>query len=286
MPLSTTAVLVTRAAARGGAVGAVNVITLEHIEAAVRGAERAGQAVILQISENAIRYHDGRPGPITAACLCAAQAAQVDVALHLDRVRSPELLFGAVDCGFSSFMIDAAHLPCEDNVAATRAAVDWAHTHGIWAEAELGVVGAKGPVDAHALGARTDPDEAARFAADTGVDALAVAIGSTHAVTDRTTRLDHGLLGRLRAGVGRPLVLHDSTGVPDDELAAAVAGGITKVGMGTAFNIAMTGAVRARLVADRHAVDPRGYLSDGRGAMATLTAHLLSVLNGPAAPAA
>src|SRR6185437_10376780 len=97
---------------------------------------------------------------------------------------------------------------------------------------------------AHTFGARTDPVEARGFVAATGVDALAVAVGSSHAMTTRTARLDHDLIARLRAAVPVPLVLHGSTGVPDDELRRAVAGGMVKINIGTALNLAFTGAVR------------------------------------------
>ena len=145
----------------------------------------------------------------------------------------------------------------------------------------MGEVGGKDggpPLDAHAPGARTDPDEARAFVADSGVDALAVAIGSSHAMTTRTAALDHALLQRLAAALDVPLVLHGSSGVPDDELRAAVAGGIAKVNIGTALNIAMTGAIRDYLTAHPEAVDPRTYLAAGRAAMADTVARLIRVL--------
>ena len=165
-------------------------------------------------------------------------------------------------------MYDAARLPYAENLAATQAAVDWAHAQGLWIEAELGQIGGKNgrpPLDAHAPGARTDPDEARAFVADSGVDALAVAIGSAHAMTTRTATLDHALLERLSAALDVPLVLHGSSGVPDDELTAAVEGGIAKVNIGTALNIALTGAIRDFLAGRPEAVDPRGYLTVGAG---------------------
>ncbi|PRH77068.1 fructose-bisphosphate aldolase [Streptomyces solincola] len=283
MPLSTTAELVAAAARRGGAVAALNVITLEHVEAVLRGAERAGRPVILQISENAVAFREGRAAPLAAAARAAAESARVGVALHLDHVKSGALLRTAEQCGFSSVMVDASHLPYAENTAVTRDAAAWAHARGIWVEAELGEVGGKdgqGPLDAHDPGARTDPAEAARFVAETGVDALAVAIGSSHAMTSRTARLDHGLLRRLHGEVPVPLVLHGSSGVPDAELAAAVANGIAKVNFGTALNAALTGAVRAKLAADPEVVDPRRYLAGGREAMAEVAATLVGVVSG------
>ncbi|MFJ8800363.1 MULTISPECIES: class II fructose-bisphosphate aldolase [unclassified Streptomyces] len=283
MPLAATGELVARAAAARTAVAAFNVITLEHVEAVIAGAESAGAPVVLQVSENVVTYRYGRLLPLARAASAAAERAAVPVALHLDHVQSDDLLRQAAGAGFSSVMYDASRLPYEENLTATRAAADWAHAQGLWIEAELGEVGGKNgepPRDAHAPGARTEPGEARAFVGDSGVDALAVAIGSSHAMTTRTAALDHGLLKRLSASLGVPLVLHGSSGVPDGELRAAVEGGIAKVNVGTALNIAMTAAVREFLAAHPEAVDSRKYLSVGREAMARTVAGLIGVLRG------
>ena len=278
MPVVPTRELVADARAGGNAVLALNAITLEHGEAIVRAAERTGRAAIVQVSQNAVRYH-GSPAPLAAALAAIAAESPARVSLHLDHVEDVELLRRAVDTGFSSVMFDAAALPYHRNVDATRAAADWAHGHGLWVEAELGYVGGKpdAPVSAHAEGVRTDPDEAAEFAAATGVDALAVAVGSTHAMTTRSASLDLELIARLRDTLPVPLVLHGSSGVPDDELIAAISAGITKINIGTALNVAFTGAVRAHLAEDE-SVDPRRYLSAARDAAASELERLLSVL--------
>ncbi|MFF3658332.1 class II fructose-bisphosphate aldolase [Streptomyces olivochromogenes] len=282
MPLAATGDLVTAAAGARTAVAAFNIITLEHVEAVIAGAESVAAPVVLQVSENAVKFRYGRLLPLARAAAAAAERASVPVALHLDHVQSDDLLRQASAAGFSSVMYDAARLPYEENLAATRAAADWAHAQGLWIEAELGAVGGKNgepPLDAHAPGARTDPAEARAFVADSGVDALAVAIGSSHAMTTRTAALDHERLKRLTAALGVPLVLHGSSGVPDGELSAAVAGGIAKVNVGTALNIAMTGAIREFLAAHPEAVDSRKYLSVGREAMAGTVARLIRVLS-------
>ncbi|MEU5566136.1 class II fructose-bisphosphate aldolase [Micromonospora musae] len=265
---------------------AFNVITLEHAEAIVAGAEAAGRAVVLQVSENAVRFHR-RLAPIAAAARAVAATATVDVALHLDHVVSAELWRQAPEHGFGSVMIDASRLPYRENVAATRAAAEFAHDRGLWVEAELGTVGGKEgepPVDPHAPGARTDPAEAAAYVAQTGVDALAVAVGSAHAMTVRDAVLDHDLIGLLRAAVAVPLVLHGSSGVPDAELRRAVSGGIVKVNIGTALNTALTGSVRRTLAAQPELVDPRRWLTPAREAMAETVAHFCRVVSpdGPA----
>ncbi|MBT3152589.1 ketose-bisphosphate aldolase [Streptomyces sp. CHD11] len=282
MPLTTTGELVARAAAGRSAVASFNIITLEHVEAVIAGAESVDAPVVLQVSENAVRFRHGRLLPLARAAVAAAERAAVPVALHLDHVQSDTLLRQAPDAGFGSVMYDAARLPYADNLAATRAAADWAHAQGLWIEAELGEVGGKAgqpPLDAHSPGARTDPDQARAFVADSGVDALAVAIGTTHAMTTRTATIDHALLKRLAAALNVPLVLHGSSGLPDDELAAAVTGGVTKVNVGTALNIAMTGAIRKYLTAHPEAVDSRGYLTAGREAMTRTVAETIAALD-------
>ncbi len=130
MPIAATGDLIAEADARQRAVAAFNVITLEHAEAVAEGAEAAGSPVILQISENAVAYHRGRPAPLARAAAEVAAQAAVPVSLHLDHVQSTELLHRAADCGFSSAMFDAARLPYAENLAATRAAVVWAHERG------------------------------------------------------------------------------------------------------------------------------------------------------------
>ena len=274
--LTPTGEIVAAAQAAGEAAGAFNVITVEHAEAIVTGAENAGRPVILQISQNAVLFHHGRLAPIAAAARSIAASSTVAVGLHLDHVEDDELLDQAAENGFGSVMYDASKLPYAQNVAATRDAVRRMRARGLWVESELGEVGGKD--GAHAPGVRTDPDEAAAFVADTGVDALAVAVGSSHAMHTRTAKLDHELIARLRAAVPVPLVLHGSSGVPDDELTAAIRAGMVKINIGTALNTAFTGAVREMLTADEDLVDPRKYLKPARAAMAGTVAALLKVL--------
>ncbi|MDX3244464.1 class II fructose-bisphosphate aldolase [Streptomyces sp. ME18-1-4] len=273
MPLTTTGELVARARAAHSAVAAFNIITLEHVEAVIAGAEAAHAPVVLQVSENAVKFRQGRLLPLARAAAIAAERAAVPVALHLDHVRSDALLHQAADAGFGSVMYDASRLPYAENLAATRTAVDRAHAQGLWIEGELGEIGGKG---AHAPGARTDPAEARAFVAGSGVDALAVAVGSVHAMTTRTAALDHDLIARLGATLDVPLVLHGSSGVPDHELTAAVAGGIAKVNIGTALNQAMTGAIRDHLATHPDAVDARPYLNAGREAMARTVERIIA----------
>jgi fructose-bisphosphate aldolase class II len=278
MPAAATAEIVASARAAGRGIAAFNIITLEHAEAVAAAAEAAELPVIVQISENAVAFHGGRVEPLLAGAAAVARQVAVPVALHLDHVRSEDLLRAGVAAGVSSVMFDGSTLPYEENVRATSRITAWAHGQGIWVEAELGEVGGKD--GAHAPGARTDPSQAADFTTATAVDALAVAVGSSHAMTRRTARLDHELIARLRAAVDVPLVLHGSSGVPDEELRQALAAGMVKINIGTALNIAFTSAVRYHLGADPAVVDPRLYLRPGRDAMTAAVEHLLRVVAG------
>ncbi|WP_431240202.1 class II fructose-bisphosphate aldolase [Mycolicibacterium aichiense] len=278
MPLARTADLVAAAYRAGSGVLACNVIMLEHAEAIVTGAEHVGRPVILQLSENAVKFHHDRLHPIAAAASAVAAAAEVDVAVHLDHVEDERLLHACAGTGASSVMFDASALDYAANIAATKSAAQWAHREGLFLEAELGEVGGKD--GAHAPGVRTDPGEAAEFVAATGVDALAVAVGSSHAMADRSASLDFELIRRLRAAVPVPLVLHGSSGVADSELRKAVEAGITKINVGTLLNVRFTAAVRAHLAADPNVNDPRRYLAPAREAIAEVVAALITTIDG------
>jgi len=255
--------------------GAFNVVLLEHAEAIVSGAESAGSPVVLQISENCIRYH-GSLAPITSAALAIARASSVDVVVHLDHIEDAALVREGVALGVQSVMFDASKLDYSANVAATREIVEFCHAAGVAVEAELGEVGGKDGV--HAAGARTVPAEAAAFVAATGVDTLAVAVGTSHAMQSRVASVDHALITELRRAVPVPLVLHGSSGLPDDELRAAVASGMTKINISTHLNGLFTAAVRTALDDDPRLTDPRRYVRPGRDAVATEVARILELL--------
>jgi fructose-bisphosphate aldolase class II len=274
VPLTPTAEIVDAAVRGGHGVGAFNVIQLEHAYAVVAGAERAGSPVLLQISENCVRYH-GSLAPLVTAALTVAAEATVPVAVHLDHVESSPLVDEAIELGVGSVMFDASKLSYEDNVATTRAVTRRCRAREVWVEAELGEVGGKDGV--HAPGARTDPAEAVSFVAATDVDALAVAVGSSHAMVTRDAALDFDLIARLKSVVDVPLVLHGSSGVSDGDLDKAVAAGITKVNIATHLNKVFTGEVRERLT-DGGLVDTRKYLGPARDRMADEVARLLAVV--------
>lgn len=274
MTLTPTRTLMTAAAAAGTGIGAFNVIHLETAEALVGAAERAGLPVILQISENCAAYH-GALDPIALATLAIASASSAPVAVHLDHAVDERLAYAAIDLGFGSVMYDGAHLDYAENVAITARVTARAHAAGVYVEAELGKVGGKD--GAHAPGVRTDPAEAVAFVAATGVDALAVAVGSSHAMTERSASLDTGLIAELRAALAVPLVLHGSSGASDAQIQAAIRAGMTKINVSTHLNGHFTGAVRHYLGENPTVVDSRKYIAPGRSAVTAEAARMLEL---------
>ncbi|MFV0633955.1 class II fructose-bisphosphate aldolase [Demequina sp.] len=280
MPLLHTGSLLHEAARHGRAIGAFNVLHLETAEALSAGAERAGLPLILQISQNCVAFHGGLE-PIGVATRELAHRSPADLSLHLDHAEDEELACAAIDLGFSSVMFDGSRLPYEDNVAATARVVAYAHARGAVVEAELGEIGGKD--GAHAPGVRTDPAEAVQFVGDTGVDSLAVAVGSSHAMAERSAQLDLALIADLAAVVPVPLVLHGSSGVADDMIVAAIRAGIVKINVSTHLNKVFTQSMRAYLDDNPSVVDTRKYLGRGREAMADEVARMLTVFAAGAA---
>lgn len=274
MTLTPTRTLMSDAAAGGTGIGAFNVIHLETAEALVAAAERAGLPVILQISENCARYHGGLE-PIAVATLAIARASSAPVAVHLDHAEDESLAYAAIELGFGSVMYDGAHLAYEQNVEITARVTERAHAAEVFVEAELGKVGGKD--GAHAPGVRTDPAEAVSFVAATGVDALAVAVGSSHAMTERSASLDTELIAQLHAALTVPLVLHGSSGASDAQIQAAIRAGMTKINVSTHLNGHFTSAVREALTANPTLVDSRKYIAPGRAAVTAEAARLLEL---------
>ncbi len=275
MVLRSTPEMVNAAAAAGKGIGAFNVIQIELAEALTAGATDVDAPVILQISENAVKYH-GSLAPIANATLTIARQSPNPVAVHLDHAESVDLIHEAVALGFTSVMFDGSHLDYDENVRVTAEVVRYCHEQGVGVEAELGEVGGKDGV--HAPGVRTNPAEAAAFANATGVDALAVAVGSSHAMTSRDAQLDFELISRIREAVPVPLVLHGSSGVADEHLTKAVESGMTKVNISTHLNHAFTDTVREVLAQDPELVDTRKYLGPAREAVRHEVSRLLGIL--------
>lgn len=272
MPLSDMPTLL----AEHRAVGAFNFIQLEVAEAIVDGAERAGQGVVLQLSQNAVAFHGGL-APAATAALRLADAASVAVVVHLDHATDEGLVDEAIALGVPSVMFDGAHLSDAENIARTAEIVARAHAAGVWVEAELGEIGGKG---AHTPGVRTDVGDAAAFVAATSVDALAVAVGSEHAMRERSASLDIGLIRSLADALPVPLVLHGSSGVADVGIDEAIRAGMRKINIGTHLNTVLTGVIRNELDRSPDVIDPRVYLRPARTAVADEVARLIGVISG------
>lgn len=261
-------------AARGSS-AAFNVIQIEHAEAIAGASEESGIPVILQISENTAKYHGGLAS-LALAARRIARDASTPIALHLDHAESEDLVYQAIDLGFTSVMFDASKSEDAENRDRTATVAKRAQDAGVWVEAELGEVGGKD--GAHAPGVRTDPADAAVFVRDTGVDALAVAVGSSHAMAERTASLDFELITRLAEAVPVPLVLHGSSGVADADIQRAVEAGMRKINIATHVNGVFTRAVRDALAGDATITDPRKYLGPARSAASAEVSRLLRLI--------
>lgn len=255
----------------GFAIGAFNANTLEQVQAIVQAAEAEFAPVIVQVSHNALLYTGSGNATLglrymAAVGQIAAQSVTVPVALHLDHATETEVL-QAIALGFTSVMFDGDGLSFEDNIAITRRLREIAHANGVCMEAEIGEVPKPGDeaFDESAI-ALTDPDEALAFVTATGIDTLAIALGSVHGIKDKHLGLDLARLASIRAKVDTPLVLHGSSGVTDDNIAQGIAMGLCKVNVATQLNKAFTRDVRAALANDCELVDPRKYLGPGRAA--------------------
>lgn len=272
MPVADLRHLAEQAARSGRGIGAFNVIHLENAAVFAAAAERAGTPVVMQISQNAVAYH-GSLAPIASGVLALARASDVPIVVHLDHAEDVDLIHEAVDLGFSSVMYDGSRLPTEENLATTAEVVAYCHLRGVAVEAELGEVGGKNGV--HDPSARTDPHAAADFVARTGVDLLAVAVGSSHAMTTRGAVLDNDLIAAIRAQVPVPLVLHGSSGVSDDGLRAAIRAGMTKINVSTHLNKIFTTTVREFLATEPDVVDTRKWFRAGSAAVTDEVERLL-----------
>src|SRR5918999_55892 len=253
------------AARTGGyAVPAFNIFNLEMLQAALRAAEVERAPVIVQVSPRSIAYAGLRPLAALAAAL--AEKVAVPVVLHLDHGPGLAECQAALDEGFTSVMYDGADLPYIENVSRTRDVVAAAHARGAAAEAELGQVGHAShehlPVDL------TDPEEAGRFVAETGV----------HGMTETGAVLDVERIADLARYVDAALVMHGSSGVDDDTLARAVGAGVRKVNLSTALQRVFMETLRRSAVAPGHETDARAVLGDARDAVMEAARHRIRLV--------
>ncbi|MCH5286322.1 MAG: ketose-bisphosphate aldolase [Christensenellaceae bacterium] len=227
--------LILRAKEERRAVGAFSVSSIDMILGVVAAAEELNTPVILQVAESRLDVSPLRV--LGAAMRAAAEQARVPVAVHLDHGVTFGCIRQALDCGFTSVMFDGSRLPLEENIARTREVIAMARPYGAAVEAEIGSVGKTESGEA-APAVCADPAEGIRFARETGVDALAVAIGNAHGVYVGSPNLRFEVLEEMRRGCDTPFVLHGGTGISDDDFRRAIALGMGKINIATATFIA------------------------------------------------
>jgi len=267
MALVPMSLLLEQARKGGYAVGAFNANNLEIVQGIVEAADELESPVILQASQGAIKY--AGVDYITAIVKTASEKVKVPVALHLDHGTSFEQAVQCIRAGFSAVMFDGSKHSFEDNIANTLAVVRVARPAGVSVEAELGKIG--GTEDDISVSDRdammTVPEEAQEFVRRTGVDALAVAIGTAHGPYKGEPRLDFDRLQKIRGLVDVPLVLHGASGVPEDAIQKAISIGICKINIDTDLRQAFTAAVKQVLAEKPSEIDPRKLLGPGREAL-------------------
>ena len=263
MALVTTKQMLLDAQEKGYAVGAFNVENMEMIQAVVAAAEELNSPVIMQTTPTTLKYAD--EDYFYAAVEVAAKKASVPVAVHLDHGNSFELAMRAYRAGYTSVMIDGSHFDFEENIRLSKAVADACHPAGIPVEAELGKVGGKeDELDGGNKNPYTDPEEARIFVEATGVDSLAVAIGTAHGVYKGIPFIDIERLAEIRKTVSVPLVLHGTSGVPDETVKECIKRGICKVNYATDLRIAFTKGVNEVLKENPEIFDPKKYCARGR----------------------
>lgn len=265
MPFAGTTEMLRAAQAGGYAVGAFNVENMEMAQAVVLAAQEARAPVILQTTPSTLRY--AGPQLYWGNVQALARRAGVPVALHLDHGNSFALCAQALRAGYTSVMFDGSALPLTQNIALTREVARMCAATGVPVEGELGRVGGKEDDLACSEAGYTDPDEAARFEAETGVSSLAVGVGTAHGVYAVPPVLDIKRIGRIRQRLRIPLVLHGASGLEEETIRECVRQGICKVNFATELRAAYTLAVRRTLAENPDAIDPKVYGRAGRDAV-------------------
>ena len=279
------------------AVGAFNVNNMEIIQGITEAAQQEHSPFILQVSAGARKY--AKTVYLVKLVEAAMEDTGLDTVLHLDHGEDFEICKQCVDDGFSSVMIDASKLPFDENVKETKRVVEYAHDRGVVVEAELGkLAGIEDNVNVSEADALfTDPDQAAEFVEKTGVDSLAIAIGTSHGAYKfkGEPRLDFDRLAKVHSLMPDfPIVLHGASsvpqefvefcnkyggkipgarGVPEDMLRKAATMGVAKINIDTDLRLAMTGNIRKVLFEQPDVFDPRTYLKPGREAIKNMVAH-------------
>ena len=303
MALITTKEMFKKALVNDYAVGAFNVNNMEIIQGIVDAASIENAPLILQVSAGARKY--AKPAYLLKLVEAAIEDTGLDIALHLDHGEDFDICKKCIDDGFTSVMIDGSKHPFEENIALTKQVVEYAHAHGVVVEAELGKLAVEDNIKVDARSATfTDPDEAVEFVERTGVDSLAIAIGTSHGAYKFTGEpyLDYERLKKIHSLLpDTPLVLHGASsvlkefvdrcnefggqipgaqGVPEEMIRESTKYGICKVNIDTDLRLAMTAEIRRVLIENPSEFDPRKYLGPGRDAITKMVQHKIkNVLN-------
>ena len=245
------------------AVGAFNVENMEMVLAVLSAAEETNSPVIMQTTPGTVKYAGA--DMYFANIRAAARRTRIPVACHLDHGNSLAIAVQALHAGYTSIMIDGSKLPFEENTALTKTVTEICHAVNIPVEAELGRVGGKedGLDNSQSENPYTDPDEAAVFVERTGCDSLAVAVGTAHGVYKGIPHINFDVLAKIHEAVNIPLVLHGTSGVPDDQVIRCVSMGMCKVNYATDLRIAYTYGVKKYIKENPGVFDPKKYGSYG-----------------------
>ncbi|MCR8642564.1 class II fructose-1,6-bisphosphate aldolase [Paenibacillus sp. N1-5-1-14] len=267
MPLVSMNEFLPQAKANKFAVGQFNMNNLEFAQAITEAAKELNSPFIFGVSEGALKYMGIEY--TVAIAEAAAKQSGLPIALHLDHGSTFEVAMKCIRAGFSSVMFDGSHHSFEDNIRLTKEVVKAAHAMGVSVEGELGTIGGVEDdisVDAeHASLAK--PEEAIRFYEETGVDCLAIAVGTAHGMYAGEPNIHFDIIEKVASAIPVPIVLHGGSGVPDEMLRNSIAAGVGKINVNTENQVALTQTIRDVLNADAKVYDPRKYLVPARKAM-------------------
>lgn len=262
MPLVTSKELLLNAQKGHYAIGAFNVENMEMVMAVLSAAEEQKSPVIMQTTPGTIKF--AGVDFYYANVAAAAKRAKVPVVMHLDHGNSFSMAMSAFRAGYTSIMIDGSKLPFEENIALTKSVVEACHAGNVPVEGELGKVGGKeDDLENDDENPYTDPQEALEFVERTGVDSLAVGIGTAHGIYRKEPKINVEVLGEIFKIVDVPLVMHGTSGVPDKTVEECISHGICKVNYATDLRIAFTKGVKEYMKENPDAFDPKKYAALG-----------------------
>lgn len=269
-----------KAEENGVAIASFNVHNLETIQAVAQGAYEENCPVIIQTTPGTLQ-HAGIPY-IAAMVKAASEIYDIPMALHVDHCKSFETIMQCIRYGYTSVMIDSAHLPYEENVAMVKKVVEVAHNVGVAVEGELGKIG--GVEDNLIVNEReatfTVPAEAKDFVDKTGIDMLAIAIGTAHGEYKGEPNLDFERLSKIRSLVDIPLILHGASGVPNMQIKESLRRGISKINIATELKIPMAGAIKDCFTACPGEIDPRNYMGAAKQAVKEVVKQKIRLCGG------